>query len=75
MMWACPRPMTCQVPSSIPTSAVFSSTPGTLFNPGDTLIWTPPTGAHNISYNAFPLTAQDGTLAASLSTRFRVTIA
>jgi hypothetical protein len=65
---------TLQIQYAGGTAAVIA-TPGTLFNPGDTLIWTPPTGAQGITYNAFTLTAQDGVLEASLDTRFRITVA
>jgi hypothetical protein len=54
--------------------AAVIATPGTLINAGDTLIWTPPAGAHDLTYNAFTLVAQDGTVASALATRFRVAV-
>jgi hypothetical protein len=56
------------------TAAVMAPV-GTLFSPGDTLIWTPPLNAFLAVYDAFSLTAQDGTLAAAVSTRFRIAVA
>jgi hypothetical protein len=55
--------------------APVSAPVGTFIDAGDTLVWTPPIGAHGRTLKAFSLTAWDGTLRAALNSQFSVTIA
>ena len=56
-------------------AAAVIATPGALFNPGDTLIWTPPPAPRPRRRRLHPLPPRTGPLSAALATRFRITVA